>query len=210
MALDYQGAIVARHKRWQSGADEKHVSGCQALQSSHVIGRRKLGLWPTTGEIMKKAALFVILMAIVLAMASTSFAATSVASVHGVYSFQMQGLTNQTGYYSGSWVNLNGKACPKGQFCFDQAFTKVTYGTLSFDGKGHVTFLSITNINQGTGGPVKGSIWTYSVSGFNGAIGTATNGAYLSLGNFSAAGIAQTVFIRTPDSSPMLGVAILQ
>jgi hypothetical protein len=161
---------------------------------------------------MKKAALFVILMAVVLAMASTSFAATSVASLKGVYSFQLQGVSNQYGYYNGSsWVNLNGKPCPKGLYCSNQAFGKATYGTLSFDGKGHATFVSITDVNSGGGGgPTKGSVWPYSVSGFNGAIGTATNGAYLSLGNFNAAGIATTVLIRTPDNSPELGVAILQ
>jgi hypothetical protein len=160
---------------------------------------------------MKKAALLVIVMAIFLAIASPSFAATSVASLHGVYSFQIEGVTNQYGYYSGStWVNLNNGSCTAGHSCFNQAFSKITYGTLSFDGVGHATFLSITNINSGSGGPVKGTIWPYSVSGFNGAIGTTTNGAYLSLGNFNASGIAQTVFIRTADTHPSLGVAILQ
>jgi hypothetical protein len=160
---------------------------------------------------MKKAALLVILMVMVLAMASTSFAATSVASLHGVYSFQLQGVTNHFGYYSGStWVNLTTQSCPTGHYCFMQAYSKITYGTLSFDGLGHATFLSVTNINSGSGGPVKGSIWSYSVSGFNGALGTATNGAYLSLGDFNAAGIAQTVFFRTADTMPSLGVAILQ
>ena len=160
---------------------------------------------------MKKAALIVILMAMVLVMASTSFAATSVASLHGVYFFQLQGLTNQYGYYSGStWVNLNGKPCPAGHSCANQAISKVTYGTLSFDGKGHATFVSITNINGGGGGPTNGTVWPYSVSGFNGAIGTTSNGAYLSLGTFNTAGIAQTVFIRTADTNPMLGVATLQ
>jgi hypothetical protein len=147
----------------------------------------------------------------VLAMASPSFAATSVASLHGVYSFQIEGLTNQYGYYSGStWVNLNNGSCPAGHSCSNQAFSKITYGTLSFDGVGHATFVSITNINSGSGGPVKGTVWPYSVSGFNGAIGTTTNGAYLSLGNFNTSGIAQTVFIRTADTHPSLGVAILQ
>jgi hypothetical protein len=160
---------------------------------------------------MKKAALFVILMAVVLAMTSASFAATSVASIKGVYSFQIQGVSNEWGYYSNNtWVNLNGAQCPKGQNCSNQAFSKLTYGTLSFDGKGHATFVSITNVNGGGHGPTKGSVWTYSVSGFNGAIGTANNGAYLSLGNFNTAGIAQTVFIRTADTNPDLGVAILQ
>lgn len=160
---------------------------------------------------MKKAALLVILMAMVLAIASPSFAATSVASLKGVYSFQIQGLTNQFGYYSGStWVNLNTSPCPSTQHCFDQAFGKITYGTLSFDGAGHATFLSITSINGGSGGPVKGTVWAYSVSGFNGAIGTTSNGAYLSLGDFNAAGVAQTVLFRTADTHPSLGVAILQ
>jgi len=45
---------------------------------------------------MKKAALLVIVMAIFLAIASPSFAATSVASLHGVYSFQIEGLTTNT------------------------------------------------------------------------------------------------------------------
>jgi len=160
---------------------------------------------------MKKAVLFVIVMAMFLAIASPSFAATSVASLKGVYSFQMDGLTNQFGYYSGStWVNLNNGQCPAGHSCFNQAFSKITYGTLSFDGVGHATFLSITDINGGSGGPVKGSIWPYSVSGFNGAIGTTSNGAYLSLGDFNAAGVAQTVLFRTADTHPSLGVAILQ
>jgi hypothetical protein len=161
---------------------------------------------------MKKAAMFVILMAMVLAMASASFAATSVASLHGTYSFQVQGVTNQYGYNSGNtWVNLNGQPCPKGLYCYSQAFAKATYGTLFFDGKGHATFVSITEVNSGGGGgPVKGTVWGYSVSGFNGAIGTASNGAYLSLGHFSAAGIAQTVLIRTGDHSPEMGQAILQ
>jgi hypothetical protein len=161
---------------------------------------------------MKKAVQFVMLMAVVLAMASTG-SATSVASIKGVYAFQMQGVSNQWGYYNGStWVNLNNSPCPAGKQCFNQSFSKLTYGTISFDGLGHATFLSITNVNSGNGGggPVKGSIWAYTVSGFGGAIGTASNGAYLTLGDFNTAGVAQNVFIRTADSSPEVGVAILQ
>jgi hypothetical protein len=160
---------------------------------------------------MKKTALFVTLMAMVVAMASTGFAATSVASLNGVYSFQFQGATNQYGYYSGStWVNLNNLPCPKGMYCNTQAFNQITYGTLSFDGKGHATFLSIGHINEGTGGPVKGTIWNYSVSGSNGALGTATMGAYLTLGNFNSTGIAQTLLIRTADKNSETGTAIHQ
>ena len=161
---------------------------------------------------MKKAAWFVIVIAMFLAIASPSFAATSVASLNGVYSFQIQGVANEYGYYSGStWVNRNNSTCPKGQYCSNQAFSRITYGTLSFNGKGQATFLSITNVNGGgSGGPTKGSVWTYSVSGFNGAIGSATNGAYLSLGNFNSAGVAQTVLIRPSGSNSELGVAVLQ
>jgi hypothetical protein len=158
---------------------------------------------------MKKASLWVILMATVLAMASTSFA-TSVASIKGVYNFQLAGFTNETGYYSGStWIKIT-TTCPTNQHCFTQAFPKLNYGTISFDGAGHATFLSITSVNNGSGGPVKGTVWAYSVSGFNGALGSATNGAYLTLGSFNSAGVATVVTIRTADSNPETGVMTLQ
>jgi len=159
---------------------------------------------------MKKTALFGMIMAVVLGMASMS-SATSVASIKGVYAFQMHGITNEWGYYSGStWVNLNGAQCPKNEQCMNQAFGKAVYGTISFDGLGHATFLSITSVNEGSGGPTKGTVWTYSVSGYSGAIGTASDGAYLTLGDFNSAGVAQTVFIRSADSNPEMGLAILQ
>jgi len=159
---------------------------------------------------MKKAALLVMLAATVLAMATTSFAATSVASLKGVYNFQLAGFSNENGYYSGStWIQVNG-SCPSTQHCFTQAFPRLTYGTLSFNGAGHATFLSIASVNGGSGGPTKGSVWVYSVSGFNGAIGTASNGAYLTLGSFNAAGVATVVTIRTSDNNPDTGVATLQ
>jgi len=159
---------------------------------------------------MKKTAMFVMLVAIVLATASTSFAATSVASLKGVYNFQLGGFANENGYYSGStWVQVNG-ACPKGENCFVQAFPRLTYGTISFDGAGHATFTSIASVNGGSGGPTKGTVWAYSVSGFNGALGSATNGAYLTLGSFNAAGVATVVTIRTADTNPETGVATLQ
>jgi len=160
-------------------------------------------------KIMKKTALFLILMAMVLVTASTSFAATSVASLKGVYSFQVQGITNQFGYYSGStWVKVS--TCPTNQHCSSQSFPRLTYGTLSFDGLGHVKFLTLTSVNGGSGGPAVGSVWAYSVSGFNGAIGTSDNGAYLSLGSFNTAGVPQTVLIRTVGSNPDTGTAVLQ
>lgn len=155
---------------------------------------------------MKKAALF---LALVLGMASTSFA-TSVASIKGVYNFQLAGFRNETGYYSGStWVQVT-STCPTNEHCFTQAFPKLNYGTISFDGLGHATFLSITSVNSGSGGPVKGTVWAYSVSGFNGALGSATDGAYLTLGSFNSAGVATVVTIRTSDSNPETGVATLQ
>ncbi|MGA8150561.1 MAG: hypothetical protein WB952_06405 [Terriglobales bacterium] len=159
---------------------------------------------------MKKAALFLMLMATVLVTAATSFAATSVASLKGVYNFQVAGFSNENGYYSGStWVVVTG-TCPTNQHCFTQAFPRLTYGTLSFDGAGHATFTSVTGVNQGSGGPTKGAVWAYSVSGFNGALGTATNGAYLTLGSFNSAGVATVVTIRTAGGNPNTGVATLQ
>jgi hypothetical protein len=162
------------------------------------------------GEIMKKTTLVATLVAMMLAVVSTGLAATSVASLKGVYNFQVAGISNEYGYYSGStWVQVSG-ACPKGDSCFVQAFPRLTYGTISFDGLGHATFLSVATVNSGSGGPTKGSVWAYSVSGFNGALGSATNGAYLTLGSFNAAGIATVVTIRTADSNPDTGVATLQ
>ena len=155
---------------------------------------------------MKKTALFVSLMAMVLVTASTSFA-TSVASVKGVYAFQIQGLNNEFGYYSGStWVSVS--SCPTNQHCFDQAFSKVSYGTVSFDGLGHVKFLTVSN--GGSHGPTVGTVWSYSVSGLNGAMGTSADGAYLTLGDFNTAGVAQTVLMRTIDTNPSAGTLVLQ
>lgn len=160
---------------------------------------------------MKRTALRLMWVVAVLAVSSSSFAATSVASLNGAYSFQIQGLANEYGYYSGStWVNVSNGQCPKSEQCFMQAFSRIVYGTLVFDGKGHATFTAVTNINGGSGGPTKGTVWAYSVSGVNGAVGTSSNGAYLTLGDFNSAGVAQTVFIRTEGSNPELGVATLQ
>jgi len=158
---------------------------------------------------MKKAMMLGMLMVAVVTMASTSFA-TSAASIKGVYNFQVSGIDNQYGYYSGStWVQVSGN-CPKNQQCFVQAFPRLSYGTISFDGEGHATFLSIASVNSGSGGPTKGLVLAYSVSGFNGAIGSSTNGAYLTLGSFNSAGVATVVTIRTVGSNPDTGVATLQ
>jgi len=159
---------------------------------------------------MKKAMRLGMLMAAVLTMVSTGLAATSAASIKGVYNFQVSGIDNQNGYYSGStWVQVTGN-CPTNQHCFVQAFPTITYGTLSFDGLGHATFLSVAGVNSGSGGPTKGAVWAYSVSGYNGAIGSSTNGAYLTLGSFNAAGVATVVTIRTAGNYPSTGVATLQ
>jgi hypothetical protein len=192
---------------WDAGANlgqtKNKSSECQAPE-----GKQNEGCDLPQGEIMKKTASFLIVMAMVLVTASS---ATSVASLKGVYAFQLQGLSNEFGYYSGStWVNLNNSPCPSTQHCSSQAFSKISYGTVSFDGLGHVKFLTITNSNSGGGGPVVGTVWAYSVSGFNGAMGTSTNGAYLTLGDFSATGVAQTVLMRTEGNNPNTGTAVLQ
>ncbi len=153
---------------------------------------------------MKKTALFLILMTMVLVTASS---ATSVASLKGTYAFQLLDVNNEFGYYNGStWVSVT--TCPTNQHCSNQAFSKVSYGTVSFDGLGHVKFLTISN--GGSHGPTVGTVWGYSVSGFNGAMGTSANGAYLTLGNFNTAGVAQTVLMRTVDTNPSTGTLLLQ
>jgi hypothetical protein len=161
---------------------------------------------------MKKFAWMAWWVATVLAIASTSFAATSVGSLKGVYRFQIAGVSNQNGYYSGGTWNPVTGTCDSGQHCFVQAFLRFTYGTVVFDGAGHATFLSVTSVNGGCGGPREGSVWVYSVSDFDGAMGSAAKGAYLRLGSFNSAGIATVVAIRTADNNPDtgVGVAILQ
>src|SRR5580698_4212952 len=157
---------------------------------------------------MKKPAWSTLLMATVLAVASASFAATSVASLKGVYRFQIAGVSNQNGYYaSGTWYPVTG-TCVSSQHCFVQAFLRFTYGTVVFDGAGHATFVSVTSVNGGSGGPREGAVWAYSVSDFDGAMGTATKGAYLRLGSFNSAGVATVVAIRTADDNPNKGVGV--
>jgi hypothetical protein len=181
------------------GQTKNKSSECQA-----PAGRQNEGCDLPLGEIMKKTALFVILMTMVLVTASS---ATSLASLKGVYAFQLLDVNNEFGYYSGStWVSVT--TCPTNQHCSNQAFSKVSYGTVSFDGLGHVKFLTISN--GGSHGPTVGTVWAYSVSGFNGAMGTSANGAYLTLGNFNTAGVAQTVLMRTVDTNPSTGTMLLQ
>ena len=138
-----------------------------------------------------------------------AFGATSVASLKGTYAFQISGVSNQYGYYvSNVWHQVN--TCPAKTNCQNQAFPKLTVGTISFNGAGKATFLSITQYNQGSGGPVKGTVWPYTVSGFNGLLGTIGNGASLTLGAFNAAGHAMVVQFLTIDKQPMAGTAILE
>lgn len=143
-----------------------------------------------------------------------SSAATSVASLKGTYAFQVGGVSNQYGYYSNNtFVPVNNGNCPKNQNCQNQAVPKLTVGTISFDGKGKATFLSITEYNQGggnNGGPVKGSVWPYKVSGFTALLGTTTNGATLTLGAFNPAGVATVVQLFTADQNPSTGLAVLE
>ena len=147
--------------------------------------------------------------AVFIALLVPAFGATSVASLKGTYAFQISGVSNQYGYYvSNVWHQVN--TCPAKTNCQNQAFPKLTVGTISFNGAGKATFLSITQYNQGSGGPVKGTVWPYTVSGFNGLLGTIGNGASLTLGAFNAAGHAMVVQFLTIDKQPMAGTAILE
>jgi hypothetical protein len=171
---------------------------------------------------MKK--FFATMILVVVAMAP-AFAATSVASLNGTYNFQVNGVTNQYGYNSCSgstctWHIVTGN-CPTGQSCQNQAFPKASVGTMSFNGKGTATFISIAQYNNGTGGPVAGTTCTYTVSGFTGDMTKcATKGVSLnmgtvvfSLGGFNTANVATSVLIfstETGSTNLNFGVANLQ
>jgi hypothetical protein len=156
--------------------------------------------------IMIKKAAFLLMATVVLA--PTSFAGTSVGSLKGVYRFQIAGVRNENGYYSdGTWYQVAG-TCPGSQHCFVQAFLRFTYGTVSFDGAGHATFLSATSVNGGCGGAAESQVWSYSISDFDGAMSTANSGVYLTLGKFNPAGVATVVAIRTADNNPDTGVGV--
>jgi hypothetical protein len=170
---------------------------------------------------MKKVLATMILVAVAMAPA---FAATSVASLNGTYNFQVNGVSNQYGYNSCSgstctWHEVNG-SCPAGESCENQTFPKASVGSISFNGKGTATFISIAQYNNGGGGPVAGTTCTYTISGFTGNLTKcATKGVTLdmgtvalSLGGFNTANIATTVLILSVDNSTNVssGVASLQ
>lgn len=155
------------------------------------------------------------------AAATPAFAVlpVGVATMSGVYSFQVIGVSQQWGYYSGStWVNASG-TCPnpvsKGG-CVNLSFAKISVGTISFDGKGHADFLTFVNYGQGgsgSGGPKVGVLYPYAVSGQTGTLTvTGTNGGVVSmtLGSFNAAGIATVVQFLIPDTNPSIGTAVLK
>ena len=152
--------------------------------------------------------------ALLLASVFPAMAATSVASLKGTYSFQVIGVTEQYGYYTGNtWTNVNGN-CPKNANCYNEVFSKITVGTMSFDGRGNAKFLSFKNYGpNGGGGPVIGTSYPYKVSGYFGTLtipGPKGGTVSLSLGSFNSANIASVVQLLIPDTQPMQGSAILQ
>jgi hypothetical protein len=172
--------------------------------------KQSQSVWPQDStdrrKIMKKTAWLSLLIATVVAIATASLAETSTASVKGVYKFQIGQVATENGYYSGNtWYEVTG-ACPSGQVCSTQSILRYTSGTVSFDGTGHATFLSITSVNGGCGGFTEGSTWGYSIFGFNGAMGTATNDVHLTLGSFNSAGVATLLAIRKAGNSLNAGV----
>jgi hypothetical protein len=153
-------------------------------------------------------------LALLLATVFPAAAATGVAQLKGTYYFSITGITNAGGYYTGStWHYVSGP-CPKGVTCQNQTFQKVTVGTISFNGAGKATFLTVAQYDPSGepngGGPVKGTVWPYTVSGVNGLLGTSANGATLVLGAFNSAGIASVVQLFIPDTNPKTGIATLQ
>jgi len=176
---------------------------------------------------MKKIALLVILAATVLAMASPSFAATSVASLNGTYNFQVFNVKSQYGYYCAPgqtgncpWHNLGNGACPKNYNCQNIFVQDVSVGTLYFNGKGGGEFLSFAD-SQGGSGPKLNTVYTYKVSGFTATMvipaadagGGSSPTVTISLGDFNSAGVAQAVVLlvtNTGSNSALGGVAVLQ
>ena len=91
---------------------------------------------------------------------------------------------------------------------------KITAGTISFNGAGKATFLSVSQYNQQSGGgPVKGTVAIYKVAGNVGTLtiaGPKGGTVSLSLGSYNAAGIATVIQMFIPDTQPSLGTAVLQ
>ena len=164
---------------------------------------------------MKKLlSIFVLL----LAMAIPMYAANSVATLNGTYSFQVVGVSQSWGYYNGNtWVNANGN-CPNPQQkggCFNLSFAKITIGTVSFNGKGTAKFLTFQNYGPGNGGggPTLGTAYAYKINGWTGNLtipGPKGGIVSLSLGGLNSAGVATVVQFLIPDNNPSIGTAILQ
>jgi hypothetical protein len=162
---------------------------------------------------MKKAFSVFTMLTLFFALAISANASTSLASLKGTYNFQVIGVQNEYGYYkpnSNTFVIISNGKCPAKTTCLWGAVEKLTVGTISFNGAGKATFLSVASYNEGTGGPVKGTVWPYSVSGFNGYLGPAGNGAALSLGSFNSGNVATVVLFLTTDTVPSTGIATLQ
>jgi hypothetical protein len=148
---------------------------------------------------------------------------TTLAQLNGTYAFQVLGVDNAYGYYSGNKFVPVTNSCPTTEYCTNIAESTATYGTLDFNGAGQATFFTVTSVNNGSGGPVTGDVWSYSVSSSAEHIlllskpsSSSGNGANLVLGDYNCQGIAQTVLIQPLGSSsnspasPSLGTAVLQ
>jgi hypothetical protein len=167
-----------------------------------------------------------------------SFAATSLASLNGTYNFQVSDVKGVYGYYCGAgqngncpWHTLgNGAQCPAKVNCQTQYTQDVSVGTLNFNGKGTVKFLTFAD-SLGDGGPKVNVAYTYKVSGFaasfvltgitnGGKVCSGTTGSNpcpivtVSLGGFNSAGVAVTnllLITNTGDiGKAMGGIAVLQ
>jgi hypothetical protein len=105
----------------------------------------------------------VAVMTFLLALASSAFAQKATAptfsnaSLSGTYTLQMQGVNDVYGYFTdctssnncSGWVNLGNtnSACPAGQNCSTSSAIKYVYGTIAFDGAGHVTSVKVYSFN---------------------------------------------------------------
>jgi hypothetical protein len=156
---------------------------------------------------------------------------SSLGQLYGIYEFQASNTQIQYGYWmvqgasctaagtvlTGTGTNAfcavnntgtgicNGSGVTNSNFCSSYTFTKLTYGTVSFDGAGTLTFLAFTALDRNppndTGDPTAGTTMNYAtVPGANKFLlnpgGSNAKKTYIVPGNFNCNGIAQTLFLR--------------
>jgi hypothetical protein len=153
-----------------------------------------------------KKALITGLAILVLMLAGTAPAlAASDASLNGVYRFQINGVSTQNGYFSGSTFVQCPNPIPKGVYCNPEPFVKYTSGTLTFNGAGKITAGTYSTYNPNKGSQSGTVTGTYTVqpdgTGAINVLPSKSGGAIgftISLAHLNSAGAAQTILLVQP------------